>query len=113
VAKGYTQADCAARGLTYPCYGPNDDVTYAQTISFITRTMLVKGYWVDQPGAPLPYTGVPAAHATDLAIFHFYTGGLADAPATTGAWSSAANRGWFAQALWQALDSYFSVDRVP
>ncbi|MFN8512904.1 MAG: S-layer homology domain-containing protein [Chloroflexia bacterium] len=26
-------------------FGPNDKVTYAQTISFISRAMVVKGYW--------------------------------------------------------------------
>jgi hypothetical protein len=28
-------------------------------------------------------------------------------------WDRAATRGWFAAALWQALDRYWSVDRVP
>ena len=41
-------------------------------------------------------------------------------PATTGAnradwgaWGAPSTRGWHAQVLWQALDSYWGVDRVP
>ncbi len=40
VALGYTRADCAARGRAYPCYGPTDPVTYAQTVTFIARAMI-------------------------------------------------------------------------
>src|SRR5688500_6512407 len=36
VALGYDQNTCAARGVAYPCFGPNDPVTNAQTITFIT-----------------------------------------------------------------------------
>ena len=104
-----------SRGLgdVYKRQGPNDSVTYAQTITFITRMMIAKGYWVAQPGTPVPYAAVPTAHASDVATFHFYTGGITDAPGSAGAWHGPATRGWFAQSLWQALDSYFSVDRVP
>jgi hypothetical protein len=110
VALGYTANDCAAKGKTYPCFGPNEPVTHAQTISFITRAMVAKGYWQQQSGASIPYAGVPAAHAADVATFHFYTGGITDAPASTSAWNGPATRGWFAQTLWQALDGYWGLD---
>jgi hypothetical protein len=110
VALGYGASVCAARGVAAPCFGPNDAVSYAQTISFITRAMIAKGYWVAQPNAPLPYSGVPAAHQPDVRTFHFYTGGI---PAPPSNWDAPATRGWFALALWAALDSYWSVDRVP
>ncbi len=52
VALGYQPGDCAAKGRAFPCYGPSDAVTYAETITFITRAMVAKGYWVLQPNAP-------------------------------------------------------------
>jgi hypothetical protein len=110
VALGYGAEQCAARGKTAPCFGPNDPVSYAQTIAFITRAMIAKGYWVAQPNAPLPNAGVPAAHQPDLRTFHHYTGGI---PAPPPNWDASATRGWFARALWAALDSYWSIDRVP
>jgi hypothetical protein len=30
-----------------------------------------------------------------------------------GGWGDDSGRAWFARALWQALDSYLAVDRVP
>jgi hypothetical protein len=110
VALGYGANVCAAKGVAAPCFGPNDEVTYAQTISFITRAMIAKGYWAAQPNAPLPYGGVPAAHQPDVRTFRFYTGGI---PAPPTNWDDPATRGWFARALWAALDSYWSTDRVP
>jgi probable HAF family extracellular repeat protein len=91
-------------------FGPNDQVTYAQTIAFITRMMVTKGYWQWQPNAPLPYAGVPQGHLTDVRTFYYYTqayGGVPAAPTSEAGWSSGATRGWFAMALWAALDSYF------
>src|SRR4051794_38370782 len=44
VAKGYADAATCAPAKA-PCYAPRDDVIYAQTISFITRAMVKKGYW--------------------------------------------------------------------
>ena len=39
VASGYGAAACAGMGKASPCFGPNDSVSYAQTISFITRAV--------------------------------------------------------------------------
>ncbi len=80
VSMGYTPAACAALGRPSPCFGPNDPVSYAQTISFITRAMVAKGYWLNQPNAPQPYAGVLAAHAADVATFVYYTGGIPATP---------------------------------
>ena len=93
--------------------GPNDQVTRAQTISFIARAMVTKGYWQNQLGAPLPYTGIPEAHRADVVTFYFYTaglGGIPGAPIGSGGWNAPATRGWFAQTLWRALDSYWGLD---
>lgn len=110
VAQGYAAADCAARGLAAPCFGPNDPVSYVETVTFITRAMIAKGYWQSQPGAPQPYAGVPPVFAASVATFHFYTKGLGGIPAPPPNWNAQARRGWFARALWPALDSYWGTD---
>ncbi|MFN8512692.1 MAG: S-layer homology domain-containing protein [Chloroflexia bacterium] len=115
-AIGTLQHYGVASGYGDGTFGPNDLVTRAQTIAFITRAMVTQGYWQDQLGAPMPYTGVPAAHVTDLATFYHYTqalGGIPEAPVGSDAWNAPATRGWFAQALWRALDSQFGVDQIP
>jgi hypothetical protein len=113
VAFGYTAQDCQARGRAFPCYGPTDPVSHAQTIAFISRAMIAKGYWQAQLNAPLPYSGVPGVLATEVRTFHYYAGTIQAAPTTAQGWNAGATRGWFALALWAAHDSYFGVDRVP
>lgn len=110
VALGYTAETCAARGLAVPCYGPNDEVTYAQTISFITRAMIAKGYWSNHPEASLPFEGIPLPHQDDLRTYSYYTQGRGGMLATPADWNDQATRGWFALALWGALDSYWGAD---
>jgi hypothetical protein len=106
VAFGYDGAACADRGVPSPCYGPTEAVSYAQTIAFITRAMIAKGYWVAQPNAPLPDPGIPGVLATEAKTFAFYTGGVPALPGGEG-WNDGASRGWFARALWAALDAYW------
>ncbi len=106
---GTLQHYLVAGGYDGVHFGPNDPVTHAQTIAFIARMMVTKGYWEWQPNAPLPYAGVPAGHDRDLRTFLFYTGGTPDLPAAK-VWNDGATRGWFAQALWAALDAYWGVD---
>src|SRR5262245_48584617 len=48
VAKGYDPAH----------FGPNDPVTHAQTISYITRAMVAKGYWQQRPTNPNLFGGI-------------------------------------------------------
>jgi hypothetical protein len=110
VTFGYTAQDCTARGKDFPCFGPTDPVSYAQTIAFIARAMIAKGYGQAQPAAPLPYSGVPGVLATEVRTFHFYTGGVPDAPSTAADWNGGATRGWFARALWTALNSYWGTE---
>ena len=100
-----------AYGYTATTYGPNDQVTYAQAISLIARTMVAQGYWQKQPDDPALYRDVPASagHRVDLATFVHYAGALPDVPTdqSFATWNEPATRAWFARALWQALDSYF------
>jgi hypothetical protein len=93
-------------------FGPNDDVTHAQTISFITRMMIKKGYWTSQPGAPQLFPGVPAGHDVDVRTYEYYTGDLLSTsnPWSATQWNAAATRGWFARALWAALLSNWGND---
>jgi hypothetical protein len=119
IARGYTDAPTCAPAST-PCYAPRDFVLHAQVLSFIARAMEDKGYWAAQPADPALYGGVltGTGHEQDVATYLFYTqgqGGVPDYPAAGGfpAWDQPATRGWFARALWAALDSYWSVDRVP
>jgi hypothetical protein len=99
-----------AHGYDADTYGPNDRVLQAQAISLITRTMVAQGYWDYQPDNPALYTAVPAStgHRVDLATFVHYAGALPDMPTDQpfASWNQPANRGWFARAFWQALDSY-------
>jgi hypothetical protein len=106
VALGYGGDDCRRRGLAPPCYAPTDPVSHAETVAFIARAMVAKGYWAAQPDAPLPDGGVPGVLATEVRTFHFYAGGAAAPP---GDWNAGATRGWFARALWAALDSYWGA----
>lgn len=98
-------------------FQPTGAVLHAQTISFIARAMVTKGYWQQQPDNPQLYPNVPASsgHRSDIATFVYYAGALPDYP-TNGAfsaWNQPATRDWFSRALYQALGSYFGVDRVP
>jgi hypothetical protein len=102
VARGYAAGDCTAKGREYPCFGPTDPVTYAETITFITRAMVAKGYWEMQPITPYP--GAPEVFAREFATYVYYTGGISAPPIN---WNAQATRGWFAMALWRALDSHF------
>ena len=115
VARGYKPETCAALGVGTPCYGPTDEVVYAQVVSFITRGMVEKGYWQYQPdnGA---YPNIPgdSGHRVDIATYLHYAGALPGAE-NTGAnwngWDQPANRGWFAETEWRALNSYFTLSQ--
>ena len=106
-----------ARGYQDGSYKPTNKVLNAQVISFITRAMVTKGYWQAQPDDPALYPDVPASsgHRADLATYVFYAGAVpGTAPAAGwGGWADPSTRGWFALAQWQALNSYFAVDRAP
>jgi hypothetical protein len=114
-----------AQGYGDGRFGPNEPVTYAQTIALITRAMLARGYWVEQPNEPLPPTmlaTVPIEHLADLRTFAHYTQQLGGVPASEFGppteweaphWNSQAPRGWCAMALWAALDTHWGVTQTP
>ena len=107
-----------AKGYADGTYGTTDPVLNAQVISFITRAMVDAGYWTAQPddGSIYPNVAPGSGHRVDLATYAHYAGpvrGTASATASFDGWDQPSSRAYFAFALWQALDSYFKVDRVP
>ena len=93
-------------------FAPTDTVTQAQTISFITRAMVAKGYWTrattDQPGL-FPNVTVASGHRWDLLTYYAYVGAPPDSAPTAAwaSWQAPATRGWFARTLHQALDGLY------
>jgi hypothetical protein len=106
-----------AKGYPDGTYGPTSPVLNIQVISFVTRAMVARGYWEQQPDDPALYPNVPidSGHRQDLATYVHYAGALpgTDPHALWDGWDQPATRGWFALAEWQALNSYFVIDRVP
>lgn len=112
VAKGYDDP----RGGKY--FDPTGNVLAGQTISFITRAMIKKGYWQQHLDDGTAYTNVPVSsgHRDDIATYLFYVKSLPDFPNTSGAfttWDQPSTRTWFARALWAALQSHFNVESLP
>jgi hypothetical protein len=108
---GILAAHGVAQGYGGGRFGPNDQVTQAQVVSFVTRAMIDRGYW--QPAAsddPTIYPNVPAStgHRLDLGTYVQNAGSLPDfgANGTWASWNEPATRGWFARVLWQALDDF-------
>lgn len=105
VARGYEPATCAAFGRAHPCYVPEDNIAYVQTLAFVSRANVAKGHWTWQPNFPAVYPNVPAGHRQDVSTYVSYSGRAPDAyPFANWAWyANATTRGWYGRALWQAL----------
>ena len=117
IASGYSDAPTCGGAENAPCFAPRDNVTYAQAISFITRTMVQAGYWQQATtDDPTLYPDVPASsgHRLDIVIYVANAGalpGTATATAALPQWAQPATRAWFAEALWRALNGYFGSDQ--
>jgi len=100
-----------ARGYADGTFHPTEAVVQAQTISFITRAMIAKGYWQAQSddGALFPGVPVSSGHRGDLSTYVHYAALPPDTAANTAwaGWDRPASRAWCARALWLALDSHF------
>ncbi|MGN6757340.1 MAG: S-layer homology domain-containing protein [Thermomicrobiales bacterium] len=100
-----------AQGFGDGTYRPNLPVSQVQAVSLITRAMVNKGYWVNQPDADTLYPDVPASSGarTDLATYTFYAGAVPFATSTAAGgwtnWSQPANRQGVALVTWNALQS--------
>jgi hypothetical protein len=105
-----------ANGYGDGTFGTTSPVLNAQVISFITRAMMSQGYWQLQPDDAKVYSNVPgtSGHRQDLVTYTHYAGavrGTAGTAASFEGWNAPASRAWFAFTFWQALSSYFGVDR--
>ncbi len=100
-----------ARGYADGTFHPTEAVVQAQTISFIARAMIAKGYWQAQADDAALFPNIPASsgHRGDLATYVHYAALPPDtsARADWATWNRSASRAWFARTLWQALESYF------
>ncbi len=106
-----------AHGYGDGTYGTLDPVLQVQTVAFIARAMVRRGLWAWQPDDAALFPAIPASsgHRVDLATYAHYVGSPPDTD-PTGAWASwdtPATRGWFARALWQALDGTFGTPHTP
>jgi glucose/arabinose dehydrogenase len=98
-----------AQGYGDGRFGPNDIVSQLQVASFISRAMVSEGHWQPaQADDPAIYPDVPAStnQRLDLVTYVQNAGPLPDYPSDTAwaGWNDPATRGWFARALWQALE---------
>lgn len=112
----------ATRGITRGygdgTYRPHDPVLHIQAISFVTRALIAAGVWQRQPDDPrlIPNVALVTGHREDFATYLHYAGALPGLTPTarwegpTG-WDQPATRAWFAQILWQALESVWGVER--
>lgn len=78
VIGGYSQAQCAAIGHAYPCFGPNDNITRAQIVIIVVNA---KGWTLNTPGTPT-FSDVPANSfayaAVETAVSHGVISGFVD-----------------------------------
>ena len=98
-----------ARGYTATEFDPLTPVLNAQVISFVTRAMVTKGFWVQELNSDMSqYPNVPweSGHRLDIATYVKYAGTIPDTANTTSAWSNyaaPATRGFSAEVVYQAL----------
>ena len=110
-----------ALGYRDGSYDPTGPVLHAQAVSFVTRAMIRKGYWTLQEDNAAYYTAVPmsSGHRQDAVTYRFYAGNILGTAAPTDPWNGPtgfdqpSTRTYFAQVLWQAYSSYFSVNHIP
>ncbi len=101
-----------ALGYKDGTYDPTGEVLHQQVVLFIARALIAKGYWVEQSDTN-PYPNLPnttdreQADRRAVATYVHYAGAVPDRPVgqSWADWDRSATRGWFAQALWQALQT--------
>jgi probable HAF family extracellular repeat protein len=101
-----------ALGYEDGTYNPTGEVLHQQVILFIARAMIARNAWVEQADTS-PYSNLPnttereQADRRAIATYVYYAGAVPDRPAGQAwpDWDQPATRGWFAQVLWQALQS--------
>lgn len=119
-AVGTLNAYQVARGYGDGTFHPTAELLHVQAISIITRAMVAHGYWsatTPDDGTIYPNVSVSSGHRLDLLIFVHNAGAIPDRSTAHGAawddWNTPASRGWFARALWQALNATLGVNPGP
>ncbi len=103
------------KGYQNGSFGPYDKITHTDLILMISRSMGFKGYWVRETvDNPEIYTNLTFGGDARLDIITYILN-ADDLPGFANTTPRApldqpAPRTWAAQALWQALNSYFGVD---
>ena len=101
------QAHGVVQGYQDGTYDPLGNVLKVQTIAFISRSMVAKGYWAAQPDKAQLNPNIPASsgHRGDIATYHHYALTNLDVfPFDNwNAWADATSRSWFSAAQWKAL----------
>jgi hypothetical protein len=96
-------------------FGPYDKTSHLQTILVISRGFVAKGYWTkavaDDPTV-YPNLALSASERLDLVTYVKNAGPLPGFANNTqrAPLDLPAPRSWTAEALWLALDGYFSTD---
>lgn len=93
---------------TYAPFGP---VLHEQVLLFISRALIAKHAWDQQPDDHTLYPNIPdttaaeQADRADISTFVHYVGAApgTDPHQSWDGWDQPSSRGWFAQTLWQAL----------
>lgn len=97
-----------AQGYADGTYQPTQRTMNIQIVSLITRAMVRRGIWQQQPDNRGIYPNVPASsgHRTDLVTFVAYAGPVVSTTSVNQdftAWDRAGTRAGFASTLWSAL----------
>ncbi len=102
-----------ARGFSDGNFHPVAPLTRQQAISFVSRTMVTLGQWQQQAPRQL-FNDVAADHRADVATYIYYAGTM---PGTAGSLpaganpldaDATANRAWYAELLWIALEDFLT-----
>ena len=100
-----------AQGFGDGTYRPTLPVSQVQAVSLITRAMVNKGYWVNQPDADTLYPDVPASSGarTDVVTYDHYVGFVSYANHKGAGgwtkWAQPSDRRGVALIVWNALQN--------
>lgn len=94
------------RGFPDGTAAPAQPLTRQQALSLIVRALTVTGTWGAAASSVSPYTDVAAAHQADVATYLTKVGRIPGASATWLDADRAADRGWYAEILWPAVQVF-------
>ncbi len=101
------------RGFPDGTAAPAQPLTRQQAISLVVRAMTASGKWGAGAFSISPYTDVAATHQSDVATYLTKVGRIPGASATQLDANRAADRGWYAEALWPAVKLFLQQGGTP